>query len=441
MSNINQLIKMLVPDFFHKHLISVKSHFIDPVVKKKLAKDMANKHAVMLEKLKNKEKIKVVFLVTFESIWKLDQVFEKMLDDPYFEPLILVCPYTVFDEQRMWEEMDRTIGYFKEKNYPMFSAYNENEKRWISLQELAPDLVFFTNPHKLTRDEYYQDAYLNYLSCYAGYGMPVSKYSNYQEQFNQKFHNAMWNIFVQTSEMVENYKKFSMRKNNNIFLVGDCLVEKIRDAELSKPVWKVKNDKMKKLIWAPHHTISSNGGDFKIGTFLENFQIFREQAIKTKDSIHWAFKPHPILKSRLYEHPDWGVEKTDEYYSFWELSENTQYENGEYVDLFKDSDGLILDCSSFLGEYIFTLKPILYLRNEYTDSSMSDFGAQCLQSSYILNYPFNVEEFLNNILLGIDPKKDKRYQVVKQFDEQVGSLTTTTSDLILNILVKGFKGA
>lgn len=439
---MKEIIKKFAPEFVIKHLLVMKKNFYDPWEKKRLVKKVEQKHLELLKKIGSKEKKRVIFLAIFESAWKFDTLFKKLLADSQFEPIILVCPYTIYGEDQMNEEMQKCINFFKGKGYPVLSSFDNERKEWISLDELKPDLLFFTNPHNLTRKEYYQDAYLNYLSCYAGYGMPVSRYDDYQAQFNQKFHNAMWNIFVQTPEMIENYNNYSMRKSNNVFFVGDCFVEELRNRSIRNKVWKVKNNKMKKIIWAPHHTISSDdAGDFQIGTFLENYQLFKDLAQKTRESVHWVFKPHPILKSKLYLHSDWGQAKTDAFYKFWEESENTQYEDGDYVDLFKESDALILDCSSFLGEYMFTLKPILYLKNKNTDRLMSGFGAKCLEASYISKEAFEVEEFLENIIYGKDDMHLERLKLVNDFDRLLGAKKVETSDLILNILTKEFEGA
>lgn len=60
---------------------------------------MQRRHKLFLQKLKDKKNKKVIFLVLFESVWKLDAVFRKMLDDPYFEPIILVIPFTPYGEE------------------------------------------------------------------------------------------------------------------------------------------------------------------------------------------------------------------------------------------------------------------------------------------------------------------------------------------------------
>src|SRR5690554_6749279 len=170
----------------------LKQKTYDRWYKKRLFKLMQIKHSELLKEVKGKDKIKVVFLAIHKSVWKVDTVFQKMLKDPFFEPEILVCPYTPYGEERMLEDLKQTYSYFIDKGYPVRKSLKEDGS-WYKLDEIKPDIVFFTNPHDLTRKEYYEDAYFNYLSCYVPYHHEVV---TNVEQYNQGFHVAQWRIFA-----------------------------------------------------------------------------------------------------------------------------------------------------------------------------------------------------------------------------------------------------
>lgn len=75
------MIKRFIPKFIkNKYYDFLNSNFY----KKYLFKKMQKKHKQLIEQIKGKEKIKVVFLAIHKSVWKVDPVFKKMLDDPYF---------------------------------------------------------------------------------------------------------------------------------------------------------------------------------------------------------------------------------------------------------------------------------------------------------------------------------------------------------------------
>src|SRR5690554_4002210 len=370
-----QVFKRILPKPVKKVLIVVKQKTYDQWQKKRLFKRMQVKHAELLQQLKGKKKIKVVFLAIHKSVWKVDPVFKKMLEDPFFEPTILICPYTNYGDERMWQDMEEAYEYFEGKGYPVLSSYSKEQERWLTLDEIKPDIVFFTNPHNLTRKEYYEDTYLNYLSCYVPYAHDVSKYDNYVGQYNQFFHNAMWKIFVPHNEDLNIFNSYSQNKGNNVTVTGYPSCEAFFEAKNKSP-WKPQEKDKLKVIWAPHHTI--NDPNLPYSNFLRLADFFQKLSFDFKDKVQFAFKPHPILKSKLQAHPNWGIEKTNQYYKYWKESGNTQLEEGDYIDLFKWSDCMIHDSGSFLAEYHYVKKPVFYISDKNTKNYLNPFGISAL---------------------------------------------------------------
>ncbi|MBE0491144.1 MAG: hypothetical protein IBX44_02715 [Sulfurospirillum sp.] len=394
-------IKKLIPQPIKDILRPLKKKFYDDAKKRALFLKMQKKHKKLIEKIKGKEKIKVVFLAIHKSVWKVDPVFKKMLDDSYFEPLILVCPYTTYGEERMWEDMKDTYEYFEEKGYPLLSSYNKDEDRWISLEEIKPDIVFFTNPHNLTRKEYYEDAYMNYLSCYVPYYTDIASNYDVESVYNQIFHNAAWKIFLQSEYSINKAKEIALNKGSNLELSGNLIHEMFQHVlkENIKNPWKQQIKFKKRIIYAPHQSILLEN-NLHLGTFLHNGEIIKNLAIKYQDSVQWAFKPHTILKSKLYLHPEWGKKRTDEYYDFWQNSDYTQLELGEYIKLFATSDSMIHDCGSFIDEYLLAEKPCgyLYFNGENQLKAINSYGKELLKKYNTLDSSEAIENFIKNII-------------------------------------------
>lgn len=396
------LLRKILPIQVKNAIRPVKTNFTDPLLKTILFHWMQRKHNSLIKSKKGKARLRVVFLVIHRSVWKVDSVFQKMLNDPLFEPIILVCPYTNYDDSRMWDELNETYEYFNSKGYKTVSSYNQETGSWLDLTELEPDIVFFTNPHRLTMRQYYEDAYLKYLTCYVPYSFDVSRYENYQSQYNQYFHNAMWRIFAPHNEGLNIFKQHSQAKGNNVILTGYPFIESIKNAKDDNFVWKEQSKIKKKIIWAPHHTIDMPSLPY--ASFLKIACFMQQMAIKFSEDVQFAFKPHPILKSKLYNHSDWGKEKTDDFYSFWNASENTQYCDGEYTALFFHSDAMIHDSGSFLAEYLFVKKPVLYTSNlepSYMREFYNDFGLIALDSHFIaagFNQQNEIEIFIRKII-------------------------------------------
>jgi hypothetical protein len=355
-------------------------------------------HALHLARLQGKEKVRVLFLVIHASVWKVDGVFKRMQEDPLFDPKILICPCTSFGEEDMLREMDRAYDSLAARGYAVTKAWRDEKGAWVNLQEFEPDLVFFTNPHKLTSSAYYEDAYSRFLSCYVPYAYEISRYDNQLSQYNQLFHNAMWLIFVPHECSHHTYRQVREIGDRNVVVTGyPAWEELLVKSVASTGAWRTADHPRLKAIWAPHHTIDTEALPYS--NFLRYAESFQELAQVTEDHIQWSFKPHPILKAKLYEHPEWGGERTEAYFDFWRRGPNTQLDEGSYAELFIESDCLIHDSGSFLAEYLHLAKPVLYLiaRDNYRDFYNS-FGLEALLCCRIGFEWKDVQAFVQSLL-------------------------------------------
>lgn len=402
--------------------------------KKILAKRMQINQLELVASLKGKEKVKIVFLAIHESVWKVEPVFKKMLADPYFEPEILVCPYTSFGEKRMLEDMEQTFNYFKDKGYQVTKSLKEDGS-WVKLEDMQPDIVFFTNPHFITKKEYYDDAYLNYLSCYVPYFTDIASNYNLENVYNQVFHNMVWRIFVESEYANQRAKDSSLNNGVNTFVVCSPSLESLFEKpDYKSTTWKKQSASKLKIIYAPHQSISKNENP-NLSTFLEVGEEIKRLAVKYKDNLQWSFKPHTLLKSKLYKHPDWGVEKTNQYYNFWQNSDFTQLDLGDYIQLFHESDAIIHDCGSFVLEYLLMKKPCSYLifNKDNQLKAINDFGLKALESYHILTTHAGIEIFLKNIINGKAYVKEQHAEFLKEYVEPFYSNSSPSQKIINHI--------
>lgn len=339
--------------------------------KKLLARKMKRKHESLLVEVRKKERLKVIFLVVCPNMWKLDLVFTKMLDDPYFDPLILVCPIFKLEIKENAKRMELAYQFFAEKNYPVIKANRAPNHKWLELDELKPDLLFFTSPHKVTIDKYYKNAYTKYLSCFAGYGFIAREYRYYDPNLDKWFHQALWRNYATDEYALKRFKNNSILKGRNTLLTGAAYVEDLLFCKKDiKTAWG-NTDNRKRIIFAPHYTIEEKQG-FKLSNFLMIADKMIEIREQYKNSVYWSFRPHPLLKDALYGHEEWGKERTDQYYSSWEQSEHSELSTGNYIGLFQHSDAMIHDSGSFMVEYLTQKKPVLYLTNPKTTNVFNE---------------------------------------------------------------------
>jgi CDP-glycerol glycerophosphotransferase (TagB/SpsB family) len=125
--------------------------------------------------------------------------------------------------------------------------------------------------------------------------------------------------------------------------------------------------------------------------------------------IQIAFKPHPLLKKKLYDEATWGKVKTDDYYNRWNNMVSGQLVEGDYIDLFLSSDAMIHDSGSFLIEYIYTGKPVLHTnRDENITDRMNAFGILAFNLHYHAKNEKDIKAFIENVLNNKDEKKKER---------------------------------
>ncbi len=416
-------LKKVLPHFLYNWFAIIYKAFqflISPFKKfffKIKLRKIQNNHRKALGLVKGKEKIKVAFFLIHESVWKYEGLYKLMEEDERFEPIVIVCPYISYGEENMLKDMGQAYISFRNKGYNVIKTLDDKTGKWLDVNnEIKPDMVFFTNPYSLTKSEYLIKNYENTLTFYVPYGFMIT--DRPLMQYNQELHNLVFKIFHETSYQNFQARKYSSNKGVNSIVTGfpgiDLLI--FPNSLKTKDVWKNKRRASKRIIWAPHHTIEKKVDEFNYSCFLEFSEFMLEIADKYKDKIDFAFKPHPLLKAKLKKLPDWGEEKTNDYYKEWANRSNTQLCDGDYIDLFLTSDAMIHDSGSFLVEYISTNKPSLYMiRNNIVLDGFSELGNLIVDCHYKSYKEEDVLNFIENIILEEnDFLNNKRELVIKE---------------------------
>ena len=196
-------------------------------------------------------------------------------------------------------------------------------------------------------------------------------------------------------------------KGRNVVATGYPAIEGLIDGhEPSFDAWKIKDKEIKRIIWAPHHTIEPVG-NFSYSCFMDYADFMLDMADKYKEEVQFVFRPHPHLRKKL--DLMWGKEKTDAYYSRWQKGTNTAFVEGGYEDLFLSSDAMIHDSGSFTVEYLFVNKPVMRTMNRIPlEEQFNDFTLKCLKNYYLANTHQQVEGFIVDVISGRDPLKEQR---------------------------------
>jgi hypothetical protein len=348
---------------------------------------------VKVKKLRRKTVINVLFVLNELGAWKTETLYKELRNHPRFQPRLLLVPV-----KETPDGITILKDYLEKKAYP----YDEVIEGKPFKTKFKSDIIFYQKPY----DEVSKYSFLynlNTLFCYVLY---CFRNRNYPEIKKYKFIKFIWQFYAENSRVIdESVPVFSTKARNMVNTGIPIMDDFLLDKSCFEDPWKKMGNK-KRFIYAPHHTITSEEV-YEYATFLDFCDFMLEMAEKYKDQTQWAFKPHPVLKNKLYSL--WGKEKTDDYYRKWETLNNCQVALGDYMGLFKYSDAMIHDCGSFKLEYLYSNNPVMYLQKVETVFDYSNWQTtEALNLHYKGKTKKDIEDFIINVINGVDPLKDDR---------------------------------
>lgn len=366
-----------------------------------------HKQKLRLGKIYSKRKVNILFIASSLSIWKYEQLLQVLKRDTRFNISIILHPFNSYSKEAKQESIEQLKSHFNNYGVNVGNAYIRGFDWGKYFSTVDPDIMFYPMPYEgIYPEQLEYKNHMDKLIGYIPYGIGPAKGGLF---FNTIFHNVVWRIYVATPLHKLMAKKESINRGENVIAVGESNSIRFQDASAYYP-WKCKDKNVKRIIWAPHYSIM-DGHAFHRVSFLWLSEFMLNLAHKYDGKIQIAFKPHPKLKTLMYEHPDWGKEKTDRYYSEWCNGKYTLLEEGAYNELFATSDAMIHDSCSFIGEYMYTTKPVLFTSKniECVQDECNEFGNACLALHYHASTTDEIVKFVNDVLLnGNDEMKDAR---------------------------------
>ena len=352
-----------------------------------------------LNKLRYKDKITVVFFAMNVPMWRYQDLYIIMRKNTRFKVYIVLSPAQTMSKEQQELDLKSLRYYFNQNNISIIDFDSEGNKPPYDIRsQLKPDILFYPQPYeKILVKEHRFRQFLDKLICYYPYAFWTSggKWS-----YDTFFHNHAWKLFYSTQLNYEDARMIAANKGRNVIVTGYPNADHFL-REPSKNPWKKQYFIKKKVIWAPHFTIEEGISKLNISNFLWMAEKMLEIAHEYSDTIQFAFKPHPRLKTELYKNLFWGKAKTDDYYHKWETMDNTQLETDEYINLFLTSDAMIHDCSSFTVEYLYTHNPVLYISQdiEILKDKKNLLGKKALDCHYIAKTKDDIIHFINEIII------------------------------------------
>lgn len=326
-------------------------------------------------------RIKVLFLVHHIEAWdSLADVYQEMLKSSDFEPLVASINRCFPGEddygfepvihQRLVKEGIRHIRFGMRDLYEALDI----------IKAIKPDLIFKQSQWDADVPPAYHTHELSFARlCYVPYataGLIETSDLNPDRdpELNSNLHRSAWRIFYATNEERKRFDRYAVRQSTNVSITGHPKVDRlIRKGDQGKfwPIPEVRGEKKTRIIWSPHHSVGDNWSNF--GMFPRIYQDMLAWA-RSDENIEILLSCHPALKGAMSRY--WGQGGDARFQDFmdeWNELDNTSViDAGEYAGAMAASDMLISDGMSFIIEYQFFNKPVIFLeRQDHKEFSIS----------------------------------------------------------------------
>ena len=386
------------------------------------------------EKLRRKDKIKVGFVLYDASMWCGDELYRQFERSERYEPTVFLClRRDQTDQPTVVSDFRHGVDQFRARNINIVAVDDE------SVEVPQQDLIFYMTvyAYAFTRPFLLENVSLETLIMYIPYGIGASFKPN---MFNSAVRLAAWKVFLQTEE----YRKL-VTEEARVTLPGRLVsghpkIDALYSTEPPAFEWKLARSDAVKIIWAPHWTINSG---IRYATFQWNFEFFYEYA-KAHPETSWVLKPHPnLLFSAVDEKVFPDAAAFEDYLNRWNALPNAKVvTGGYYFDIFKTSDAMILDSGSFIAEYQYTHKPLLFLTRD--TQHFDRMIAQLMPALYCADgRDFDgIEHFIDDVVINRnDPMASARQKFFDEHLDYVKRNGMSASEFIFKTIDRELGGA
>lgn len=454
-NEIKSKIKKERDDFYFEFLIRVfankniavsrelKMSYLDSVCRKDVKKFFEIKdwlESENIRRLSEKRKIKVGFITYTVSMWSCDDLYKMLEKSEKFDPFVMVADFADGTPESRRVSHEEAVRFFKDRGYKLVNIRNDRDAK-NALMDC--DILFYLTPYRFEQKAVnILNIPMRILAVHIPYSFMVAER---EEKYNLPMYRLVWRFFTDTLFYKDLMKKHSTTGDRNVEFCGFMRMDEFLDnKETPGDIWKVPEGAkgVKKIIYAPHHSVCDKKAGFS--TFDQNYKFMYELAKKYQNETSWVIKPHPLMRSRIVQNGFFANAKEyDDYLKDWaELPNAKVMDDGAYFGIFKDSDAMILDSASFLAEYQYTGKPLLFLTRD--TQRFNIFGEKLRKILYLAKGDdFEViEGFLRKVIFGgEDTMKEQRARFFKKYlDYYDYNGKKTASQYVYDFLCRTFAG-
>ncbi len=413
--NILKTVKYLF--FCSKEEINTKTNY-----EKKL-KDIKNK-------LKLNKKIKILFTCEENQKWCSNNIYNSLKNNNNFEVLPVVL-FPIITSNRIDFTQKENKIFFKKHNIETMDGYDYKNNKNFNLQQFDPDIVFYQQPWYLENENHPINVSKYALTAMLPYGYTTLNEKFWGSDSVKKVYSNLWMFFSESNYHNKFYKKAAnMKYKDNLIATGTPKLDSYNEP-INKDFERLWKNGKNRIIWAPHHSIKNQG--LCMSNFEECYEFMLDFA-KNHSEYTFILKPHPALKSTVISTNLMTEKDFESYLNEWKNLPNTNlYEEGMYFDIFKTSDLLITDCSSFLAEYFPTQKPII-LQDRKNRAPFDNFGRKLEKGIYKVSSTYELPNLIRELLINKkDILKNTRQNII---EKNFYIPKPSSSELIVDFLQK-----
>lgn len=383
-----------------------------------------------IDRLSRKPKLKVGFVLFDAAMWCGDELYNYFVADERFEPTILMCLRRDVESEIVREEFYRSVNQFQSRGLNVV-ALPENDSP-------APecDVLIYLTPYMdiLPDAAQFMRKKVTTLLTYIPYGCNMTTWNisaipifdiGWKFFFDTQYHLKLLERSCRTGMprgLYSGYPKTDVFFRTDSNLTFD---------------WKVTRPDAKKIIWAPHWSINTG---IEYSTFQWNYKFMYEFA-KAHPEISWVVKPHPNL---LHAAVTTGLFASEEafkdYLRAWDELPNAKVVTGGYYQaIFATSDGMIHDSGSFIAEYQYTHKPMIFLTRE--TQRFNELGNALMNVTYRVDGRDlqAIADMMEMVFVeGRDPLKSERLKFFNEHMNYVKHNGMTASEFIYRSIAESF---
>ena len=331
---------------------------------------------VSAKMISRKDKIKVGFIVRGAAEWCGDDLYRLFESDKRFEVTVFDCLQLSRSKYELFKR-DFLVGVEQLKSHGLNVVALDDKNSTAPVQDvlisLTPYLKMLPNVFRL------ENMKASTLITYIPYAFDTATREDLK---NSSAFFIFWKLFAPSPLVLNMYEKYcSIGVPGGLYSGYPKIDTFYRNASAFKFYWKMTRPDAKKIIYAPHWSIDEG---VKYATFQWNYKFMYEFA-RAHPEISWVVKPHPNLmysavKSGLFASTD----DFKKYFLAWQNLPNALvYTGAYYQNIFATSDGMILDSGSFIAEYQYMNKPMIFLLRG--TQSFNDLGKKILAASYVVD--------------------------------------------------------